>query len=46
MIEISGDFAAGGRRWPDFGIILVLLVANAFRLDFGRTCWRATPLPL
>ena len=42
MIEAAVILSAVARHWPDFGIILVLLLANAV-VGFGKNTRRATP---
>ena len=44
MIEVAVILSAVARHWPDFGIILVLLLANAV-VSSGKNTRRATPSP-
>ena len=44
MIEAAVVLSAVARHWPDFGIILVLLVANAF-VGFWEEHQAGTPSP-
>ena len=42
MIEAAVILSAVARHWPDFGIIFLLLLANAL-VDSGKNIRRATP---
>ena len=44
MIEAAVILSAVARHWPDFAIILLLLLANAL-VGFGKNTRRETPSP-